>query len=90
MICESMAICRQVFFSSIIVRENDDPRYLAREMGLSGKTSLENAMLDEIVDVVQDVFDKNVSCAQLRLSSVVILLHLFSTKPGTLLTRRRH
>ena len=72
------------------MRQNDDPRYLAREMGLSGKTSLENAMMDEIVDVVQDVFDKNVSCAQLRLSSVSILLHLFSTKPGTLLTRRRH
>ena len=36
-------------------------RYLAREMGLSGKTILENAMMDEIVDVVQDIFDKNVS-----------------------------
>ena len=36
-------------------------RYLAREMGLSGKTSLENAMMDEIVDVVQDIFAKNVS-----------------------------
>ena len=37
-------------------------RYLAREMGLSGKTSVDNAMMDEIVDVVQDIFDKNVSC----------------------------
>ena len=36
-------------------------RYLAREMGLSGKTSLENAMMDEIVDVVQDIFAKNIS-----------------------------
>ena len=36
-------------------------RYLAREMGLSGKSSLENAMVDEIVDVVQDILDKNVS-----------------------------
>ena len=36
-------------------------RYLAREMGLSGKSSLDNAMVDEIVDVVQDILDKNVS-----------------------------
>ena len=36
-------------------------RYLAREMGLSGKSSLDNAMVDEIIDVVQDILDKNVS-----------------------------
>jgi len=37
-VCQSMAICR----------------FLARECGLAGKTSLEMAQVDEVVDVVQD------------------------------------
>ena len=64
-------------------------RYLAREMGLSGKTSLDNAMMDEIVDVVQDIFDKNVSCFYNSLFALYFI-HLFSTKPGMHPTKRRH
>lgn len=37
-ICQSMAICR----------------FLAREFGIAGKTNLEMAQVDEIVDVIQD------------------------------------
>ena len=63
-------------------------------MGLSGKTSLENALMDEIVDVVQDILDKNVSY-ELLLSiflfwSLYILFTLFSIKHGTHPTRKRH
>ena len=67
------------------------PRYLAREMGLSGKTSLENALMDEIVDVVQDILDKNVSY-ELLLSIFLFwsLYILFSIKHGTHPTRKRH
>ena len=44
-ICQSMAICR----------------FLAREMNIAGRTSLEMAQVDEIVDMVQDAIDANVS-----------------------------
>jgi len=40
-VCQSMAICR----------------FLARECGLAGKTSLESAQVDEIIDVVQDALN---------------------------------
>ena len=63
-------------------------RYLAREMGLSGKTSLENAMMDEIVDVVQDIFDKNVS-GYYQIFFIFASLYLFSSKLGTHPIRRR-
>lgn len=55
-------------------------------MGLAGKTSLDNAMMDEIVDVVQDIFDKNVS---LWVYVDIFNLLNFSLKPGTHPTRRR-
>ena len=60
-------------------------------MGLSGKTSLENALMDEIVDVVQDILDKNVSY-ELLLSIFLSwsLYILFSIKHGTPPTRKRH
>jgi len=42
-ICQSMAICR----------------FVAREAGISGRNSLEIAMVDEIVDVIQDAIEAN-------------------------------
>ena len=44
MICQSMAICR----------------FLAKQMNIAGKNSLEMAQVDEIVDVIQDVIRDNV------------------------------
>ena len=43
-ICQSMAICR----------------FVAREAGIGGRNSLEIAMVDEIVDVIQDAIEANV------------------------------
>jgi len=40
-LCQSMAICR----------------FLAREFGIAGKSSMEMAQVDEIVDVVQDAIN---------------------------------
>ena len=34
-------------------------RFLAREMGISGRNSLEMAQVDEIVDVIQDAIEAN-------------------------------
>jgi len=42
-ICQSMSICR----------------FLAREAGIAGRNSLEAAMVDEIVDVIQDAIEAN-------------------------------
>jgi len=42
-ICQSMAICR----------------FVAREAGIGGRNSLEIAMVDEIVDVIQDAIEAN-------------------------------
>jgi len=42
-ICQSMAICR----------------FVAREAGIAGRSSLEAAMVDEIVDVIQDAVEAN-------------------------------
>jgi len=42
-LCQSMTICR----------------FLAREMGIAGRNSLEMAQVDEIVDVIQDVITAN-------------------------------
>ena len=47
-ICQSMAICR----------------FLAREMNIAGRDSLEMAQVDEIIDVIQDAIDANVSICQ--------------------------
>ena len=44
-LCQSMTICR----------------FLAREMGIAGRNSLEMAQVDEIVDVIQDVITANVN-----------------------------
>ena len=43
-ICQSMSICR----------------FLAREAGIAGRNSLEAAIVDEIVDVIQDAIEANV------------------------------
>ena len=43
-ICQSMSICR----------------FVAREAGIGGRNSLEAAMVDEIVDVIQDAIEANV------------------------------
>ena len=43
-LCQSMTICR----------------FLAREMGIAGRNSLEMAQVDEIVDVIQDAIEANV------------------------------
>jgi len=43
LICQSMAICR----------------FLARECGIAGRTSLEMAQVDEIIDVIQDAINAN-------------------------------
>jgi len=42
-LCQSMTICR----------------FLAREMGIAGRNSLEMAQVDEIVDVIQDAIEAN-------------------------------
>jgi len=42
-VCQSMAICR----------------FLAREIGIAGRDSLEMAQVDEIVDVIQDAINAN-------------------------------
>ena len=42
-LCQSMSICR----------------FLAREMGIAGRNSLEMAQVDEIVDVIQDAIEAN-------------------------------
>merc|ERR1712107_947020 len=42
-ICQSMAICR----------------FLAREMNIAGRNSVEMAQVDEIIDAVQDAIDAN-------------------------------
>ena len=36
-------------------------RFLAREIGIAGRNSLEMAQVDEIVDVIQDAVDATVS-----------------------------
>ena len=36
-------------------------RFLAREIGIAGRDSLEMAQVDEIVDVIQDAINANVS-----------------------------
>ena len=43
-LCQSMSICR----------------FLAREIGVAGRNSLEEAMVDEIIDVIQDAINANV------------------------------
>ena len=53
-LCQSMTICR----------------FLAREMGIAGRNSLEMAQVDEIVDVIQDAIEANV-CGE-------ILIFIFS------------
>ena len=35
-------------------------RFLAREFGIAGRSSLEMAQVDEIVDVIQDAINANV------------------------------
>ena len=40
-LCQSMAICR----------------FLAREFGVAGRTSMEQAQVDEIIDVLQDAIN---------------------------------
>ena len=35
-------------------------RFVAREAGIAGRNSLEAAMVDEIVDVIQDAIEANV------------------------------
>ena len=35
-------------------------RFVAREAGIGGRNSLEIAMVDEIVDVIQDAIEANV------------------------------
>ena len=46
-IFQSMAICR----------------FIAREVGLAGDTSLEMAQVDEVIDALQDAINSNVSLA---------------------------
>ena len=36
-------------------------RFVAREIGIAGRNSMEMAQVDEIIDVIQDAIDANVS-----------------------------
>ena len=38
-------------------------RFIAREVGLAGDTSLEMAQVDEVIDALQDAINSNVSLA---------------------------
>ena len=49
-------------------------RFLAREAGIGGRNSLEIAMVDEIVDVLQDSIEANVRIPNKGESLFLILL----------------
>ena len=54
----------QVHTSSTRIQSTLTPatsRFLAREIGIAGRNSLEMAQVDEIVDVIQDAVDATVS-----------------------------
>ena len=56
-------------------------RFLAREIGIAGRDSLEMAQVDEIVDVIQDAINANVSDGdQIRM---IVDDSVISTRRGT-------
>merc|ERR1712223_1033627 len=79
-ICQSMTICR----------------FLAREIGIAGRNSLEMAQVDEIVDVIQDAVDatyKAWNAANRREELVKLTTQTFPTVLGQLekrLSQRGH
>ena len=52
-------------------------RFVAREAGIAGRNSLEAAMVDEIVDVIQDAIDANV---RIQADNIDILTIFFQYK----------
>merc|ERR1711953_338701 len=67
-ICQSMTICR----------------FLAREMNIAGRNSLEMAQVDEIVDVVQDAIDANYKAWNAKDRKVQLVLLTGTTFPTVL------
>lgn len=63
-------------------------RFVAREAGIAGRNSLEAAMVDEIVDVIQDAIEANVRTQENNIDRSFIK-PCFSTKPGILQTDGR-
>ena len=47
-------------------------RFLAREAGIAGRNSLESAMVDEIVDVIQDTIEANVRITMHNLNNLIL------------------
>ena len=47
-------------------------RFLAREAGIAGRNSLESAMVDEIVDYIQDTIEANVRITTHNLNNSVL------------------